>query len=106
MKLVNLTPHAITIGNETLEPSGTVARVTMEEMDAEPIGGIPCISRIASGVTGIPSPAPDTVYVVSAMVLAATDRADIVAPDTGSTAIRDDAGRIQSVTRLVCNQGE
>jgi hypothetical protein len=101
MQLVNLTPHAITIGNETIEPSGTVARVTMEEREEEPIGGIPCISRIASGVTGIPSPAADTIYIVSAMVLAATDRADVAAPDTGSTSIRDAAGRIQAVTRLV-----
>lgn len=64
MKIVNLTPHAITIpttlnpemGPWTLAPSGVIARASEFVTDATPIGDIPT-SRISYGaVEGLPDP--------------------------------------------------
>jgi hypothetical protein len=106
-ELVNLTPHAITIraqdGTETtIPPSGTVARVstTDEVVGTCPITGAPIVRRVFGEVTGLP--AEGTPCIVSALVLSAVPgRAGVYAPDTGPTAIRNDAGQITAVTRLV-----
>ncbi|RME25645.1 MAG: hypothetical protein D6800_07370, partial [Candidatus Zixiibacteriota bacterium] len=58
--------------------------------------------RALGDVEGLPDPQDGTVYLVSSMVLSAVrGRRDVVAPDTGPTAIRDETGRITAVTRLV-----
>jgi len=105
MNFINLTPHPITILKDgesiTIDPCGTVARVKMEEIEGDSIMGIPTITRRACGVEGLPEPEKDTIYIVSAMVLDHIQGNDVVAPDTGPTAVRDDKGRIQAVTRLV-----
>jgi hypothetical protein len=106
-ELVNLTPHSITIRAEdgtetTIPPSGTVARVstTDEAVGTCPITGAPIVRRVFGDVTGLP--AEGTPCIVSALVLSAVPgRAGIYAPDTGPTAIRNDAGQIIAVTRLV-----
>jgi len=104
--IVNLTPHAITVrtdaGDRTFQPCGTVARVSQDTMDAGFVAGIPVVKKTTGQVTGLPDPAADTVYIVSAMVLAAvSDRSDVFAPDTGSTAIRNDKGHIVAVRGFV-----
>ena len=106
-KIENLTPHAITIraqdGTEvTIPPSGTVARVstTDEVVGTCPITGAPIVRRVFGEVTGLPE--DGTPCLVSALVLSAVPgRAGVYAPDTGPTAIRNDAGQIVAVTRLV-----
>ncbi len=104
---VNLTPHAITLrgadGSEvTVAPSGAVARVTTTEKVVGEIAGLPLVRREFGDVEGLPAPKADTVYIVSALVLGAiSGRNDVVAPDTGATAIRNDKGHIVAVTRLV-----
>lgn len=107
-KFVNLTPHDLTIrvnGKDIVIPkSGTVARVSVNQDVVGDIDGIPLVANRYGDVVELPDPQPDTVYIVSSMVLAAVkDRSDVVAPDTGPTAIRDDSGRIVAVTRLVIN---
>lgn len=103
--MLNLTPHAIRIrhadGTEMVfEPSGTVARVTTEEVVIADINGIPVVKRVTGDVTGLPE--NGVPCIVSSMVLTAlTGQAGVYAPDTGSTAIRDDKGHIVAVTRLV-----
>ena len=99
--MLNLTPHAININGKIYEPSGVVARVIMEEKVVNTIQGITVISRFATGVEGIPE---EGEFLVSSMVLDALDdvyHMHAFAPDTGSTAIRDNQGRIVAVTRLV-----
>lgn len=107
MELINLTPHPLKIhttdGIKTIEPSGSIARVTSQEENAGDIDGIPVLRRKTGEPTGIPAPQKDTIYIVSSLVLAATDRPDVVAPDTGSGAVRDDQGRIQGVRGFVKN---
>ena len=82
MKLINLTSHPInevTTGT-TIEPSGRVARVKQSTYKVAEHAGVPVYATKFNGVEGIPEPQPDTIYIVSALVLNATDRKDIVAP--------------------------
>ena len=104
--MINLTPHPITLraddgAETTIQPSGTVARVTMHEFAAGEMLGLPVIQRDAGDVTGLPT--DGTPCIVSSMVLAALPAGTpgVYAPDTGPTAIRDERGQIVAVTRLV-----
>lgn len=62
--------------------------------------GIPCVSFGRGSVIGIPESIFDTLYIVSGLVFDSTDRQDVVAPDTGKTAIRNQNGQIEAVTQL------
>ena len=118
--LVNLTPHAIVLrdadgADHVVPPSGTVARVTAHPGALSDIGlPVPVASRTMYGaVEGLPVDRvgawdcrPEVLYIVSALVGAAVShqkRDDVVCPGTGPNdgAIRDEAGRIVAVTRLV-----
>lgn len=133
VKLVNLTPHAITVvikhnykpENLVIPPSGAVARVSTVSGKAEdPIFTLQLPhptrpethvnvtrARIAIAphptygeVEGLPVPAPNTLYIVSGMVLAhCAGRTDVFGPGTGPNddPIRNDAGHIVAVTRLI-----
>jgi len=108
MVFINLTPHAIKVKTKDgemkeFEPSGTIARVDVKETPAGDLDGIPLARRVTGEASGIPSKKEGTIYIVSSMVLSATDRSDVVAPDTGKSAVRDEGGRIQAVTGFVAN---
>ena len=113
VNFVNLTPHAIVIKNGdinvTVQPSGMLARVTTSELDAGEVAGIPVIRRAMGEVTLClvrDQITTDTILLVSSMVLDAIP-ADhelapfCFAPDTGTTATRNDKGHIVAVSRLV-----
>ena len=52
-------------------------------------------------IEGLPEPKPDTIFVVSGMVRDALEgRPDVLAPDTGKTAVRNQQGQVTYVTRL------
>ncbi len=53
------------------------------------------------GVEGLPEQQDGTFLIVSGMVFAASDRPDLIAPDTGKTAIRNEKGHIAAVTRFI-----
>lgn len=78
MNIVNLTPHAIVLRD---------------------VEGIPV------PVHAIPDESPGALYLVSGMVLARVQRPDVFAPATGPQdgAVRDGAGRLVAVTRLVAS---
>lgn len=101
----NCTPHPIVVkvnGIETVfQPSGIIPRVGTIETPTAEVEGIPCITQITGNVEGLPSQEPGVFLIVSALVFGASDRVDLVAPDTGKTCIRDDQGRILAVTRLI-----
>ena len=110
MNLINLTPHPITIalaGSEvSIPPSGTVARVEMEQVERgiRVIDGlhVPIHANVPKDIVGLPDPESGVGYLVSAVVLAAvTDRDDVFAPDTNNAA-RNEQGHIVSVPALVC----
>ena len=99
MNFVNLTPHAIILNDGTVfQPSGNVARVSATFTDFE--NGI-CRQKFGD-VTGLPDPQEGTMFIVSALVLAATDRDDVVAPATGHPqCVRNDKGQIMSVPGFI-----
>ena len=99
MNFVNLTPHAISLNDGTVfNPSGNVARVSATFTEFE--NGI-CHQKFGD-VTGLPDPQEGTMFIVSALVLAATDRDDIVAPATGHPqCVRNDKGQIMSVPGFI-----
>jgi len=113
MNEINLISHTIKIQllSTTLsfEPSGSVARVEMEEayrstLDLDEGYPVDVITRKTKKIINLPEPKPGFIYIVSSMVLAEVkDRNDVFAPDTGDTAIRDDRGFIKAVTRLVAS---
>lgn len=123
--LINCTPHEIKIRIEdgpeiTVPTSGIVPRVETRQVDAgevevrvgndhQPLDaqgavwfGIPAVRQETGNVVGLPDHVAGTQLIVSGMVFAASDRLDLVAPDTGKTAVRNDQGHIVAVTRLLC----
>lgn len=103
MKFINLTPHAIKLNDGTIfEPSGVVARVTADLQEVESLGGFQVYRQTFGEVTGLPEEKFGIVYIVSAMVLAASDRNDLIAPATGhKDVVRNEAGHIVSVPGFV-----
>lgn len=101
MEFVNLTPHPIVIykgGRKIREipPSGKVLRLPEERNPMGEVDGIP-VSHLRYGVPNeLPPQTEDTIYIVSMLVLLALKgkRSDLVAPDTGAGAVRDENGRI------------
>lgn len=98
-------------GRKTIPPSGTVARVSSTPGQPEKVDGVPVSVYSASEfrpLTGMPNVELATLYIVSIMVLQAQARMgeshdQFVAPGTGPNdgVIRNAAGQIEAVTRLV-----
>jgi hypothetical protein len=113
-KLINLTPHPITIvvGEDKVEipPSGQVARVTQGYRDLGTLElgdtNIPVVASTYGDIAGLPPEEPGVFYVTSGLVAQAAwamGRLDVLAPDTGAGAVRDEQGRIVGVTRLIAS---
>ncbi len=111
VKLINLTPHELTVydasNNVVLRlPSAGVARVATREKVIGNINGVPVVTTEYGEVEGLPAPQPNTVYIVSLLVLQALagKRNDLVAPNTAPTplgAVRDAKGQIIGVRSFV-----
>ena len=103
----NLTPHDIVVyvgGNteHVFVKSGEVARVSVTDVVIGHEDGIEIVGSNFGDVVGVPEVGGEK-FLVSAMVLGALGveyRGQAFAPDTGSTAIRDDMWQIKAVTRL------
>lgn len=106
VEIINCTPHKIVvISNEVTTEYATsenVARVSTTQNVVGNINGIEIVETVQGEVEGLPQPKKNTFYIVSAMVLSALNgsRVDVIAPDTGSTAIRNEKGQIIAVTRF------
>lgn len=117
---VNLTPHIIrikgvdlnTCEDQTLEvqPSGDVAtcRPLMGESQAQRLDQFEFYTSsrklgevLLSSGQPFPEPAECTIYLVSSMVQEALPRSDVLAPDTGPTALRDEKGNVWAVVGLI-----
>lgn len=112
--MLNLTPHAITLrldGQDlVIPPSGTVARVTVVPTPVKDLAlpngrTIPVVRNQSGPVNGLvrDSSGVPVPCIVSGMVLAALPPGtpNVYAPDSGSTAVRDERGQIVAVTRLI-----
>lgn len=130
-RIVNLTPHAITIvstsGEVEILPEPTPARVSSApgkqlqstgcgcDAGCDACGGEFSVPLTAGGaalmaaptwgeVEGLPEPQEGTIYVVSSLVAArCAGRRDVFSPGTGPNdgCVRDEKGRIVGVTRLI-----
>lgn len=103
-KFVNLTPHEIVVSTrnikKTIGPSGQIARVETSQEHVDWLDGIELVKTVYGDVTGVPEPEENVVYIVSSLVASRLpEREDVVAPDTGPTAIREN-GQIVAVTRF------
>lgn len=115
----NLTDHVIRVlvGGSVIDipPCGRVAHVKHKETVTRSLHGIPVIER---EVESVDLPEAEIFFpggweggwlkyrIVSSMVLDAIREqgrvvADLYAPDTGTTAVRNDRGQVEYVTRLV-----
>lgn len=126
--LINLTPHEIRIrvfnptdrapeprADDVVIPSSGVARLETVYEHAysalHPLPGgdvgedvrIPAVRATYGAATGLPEPRGGVGLIVSLPLLLALrhTRPDLLAPDSGETAIRDARGQIFAVTRLV-----
>lgn len=107
MRFINCTPHDINVNGDVYKASGHVARVSSTHDHVGDLNGIPTYTVSYGDVTGLPDNSDsDTIYIVSAMVLAAApDRGDLAAPATGHPdVVRNQAGHVQSVPGLVFNK--
>ncbi|NBW22058.1 MAG: hypothetical protein EBR82_80315 [Caulobacteraceae bacterium] len=111
MKLVNLTPHAVVLHRadgttETVQPSGTVARVTQETTRVGSVAGVPVVTTRPGPVTGLPDFEADdgAGYIVSTLVrLALPERIDLFSP---ADLVRDAGGNVVGCRSLEGNPTE
>jgi hypothetical protein len=104
VRLVNLTPHAVTVAGLTIPPSGTVARCreVVEPRGEIEINGtlVPLVAKRFGEVIDLPDPAADTLYIASALTAQAAwakGRWDVVCP---GDPVRDNDGRIIGASSL------
>ncbi|OQB08847.1 MAG: hypothetical protein BWY21_01041 [Parcubacteria group bacterium ADurb.Bin216] len=103
MNFVNLTPHVVRLNNGiSFEPSGIVARVAADLQEVVKVSGVQFFRQTFGEVEGLPEQVPGTIYIVSAMVLAASYRNDLIAPATShKDVVRNENGQIISVPGFV-----
>lgn len=109
MNFINLTPHEITVVNDNgekilhLSPSGVIARVAATYEKVGELDGIPFVRTTFSEIEGLPQPTEGVVFVTSSIVAQAAacqGRKDVVSPDTGPSALRNEQGQIVAVKRF------
>jgi len=109
IKFVNLTVHDVVVLNEkgervVIPPSGQVARIKTKETYYKTVGGLQIFDQEVFEIEGLPEPKEGVFYIVSMPLrLAARElgRTDVLSPDTGATAVRNEKGQVEYVTRLV-----
>lgn len=99
MKFRNFTPHSIVLNSGENFASEGIARVKVSFTEADQDG---ICRQVFGEVEGLPQPEKNFKLIVSAMVLSASSREDLVAPATGHPqTIRNDKGHIVSVPCFV-----
>jgi hypothetical protein len=102
MQFINMTPHAIALADEagniirTIEPSGSVARMTTSQEVVGVFDSIPFKRTVYGEIQGLPAQEEGVMLVVSTLIASAARRSDVVSPDTGPTAVREN-GQVKAV---------
>lgn len=104
INLLNCTPHPIKWmrddGSEiTIPASGVLPRVSSKEVVIDDM----FVKTVYGDIEGLPEPEEGVILIVSAMVRSASNRTDLCSPNTGASAIRDEAGRILAVRNFILN---
>jgi hypothetical protein len=99
VRIVNLTPHELSIFNNPegtgtpvrIPPSGTVARVRVADSPVDLPVDVPCFRTRLEGLEDLPPPEDGTLYVTSLVVRGAVpERKDVASP---GKLIRNDSGQ-------------
>ena len=102
MKFKNYTPHPIKLNDGRVFESLGIARVDSSNSDFDENL---VYTQSFGQVTGLPDYEEGTLLIVSALVLSASKRNDLVAPATGHPlTVRDEKGFIVSVPGFVRNK--
>jgi hypothetical protein len=94
--IINCTPHTIKLADAageitaTFEPSGNLPRVSTTQEVVGIVSGAEIKRTIMGEVTGLPNPVEGVWLLCSTLVAQAAKRSDVIAPDTGPTALRKD----------------
>lgn len=105
MPIINLTKLTIRLADEddqvyaTFEPGDTHLRVHTRGEEQQ-VDGVPVDVTYVTGIDGLPDPEDGTFYIVPQPVAYTVNRPDLVIPDTGPSAIREDDGQVFAVRRL------
>jgi hypothetical protein len=99
-KIINLTPHAVTVAGKTYPRSGQVARVEVKYEPRAQWDGIPLVAATYGEIIGLPETLEsETLYIVSSLVRqAAAGRISGLASPAGL--LRDAAGNITGCESL------
>lgn len=103
LEIVNLTPHTINFvledgSTKAIPSSGTIARVSVQNLPNGEILGIPVTQTVYGEVENLPEPTDGTIYIVSSLVAQRChDRDDVFIPNEP---VRDEEGRITGCRSL------
>lgn len=102
MKLINLTPHTLKIsGYGDIEPSGYVARVNTYLSQIDEVEGIPLLVSRSEGLSNLPEPEPNTMFIVASLVRTyVPHRKDVCSP---SKLLRNKQGAVIGCSALEVN---
>lgn len=84
---------------ETFEPSDQQVEVKTRGEEHE-VDGVPVEVTHVAGVEGLPDREDGTFYIVPQPVAKVSQRPDLVTPDTGPSAVRDERGNVYACRRL------
>lgn len=105
--LINKTPHAIHIADESgsiireIPPTPPACRVASKAVNRDPIDGVSIVDTVFGEIENLPAPEDGVWYIVSQIVIAASNgRPDLLRPDSGPTAIRDADGKMVACRAL------
>lgn len=110
MKIVNLTPHSLTLVGENatlvVPPSGIVARLAVTRTALSPVvvDGVELVVNlpVMGDVTDLPAAEEGVVLITSAVVASAVNRPDVMSP---GELIRDNAGNVIGARGLCAYKG-
>lgn len=99
MKIVNLTPHSLTLvgenGTLNIPPSGDIARLAVTRTALAPVVidgvSLPVSLPVMGEVEGLPAAVHGVILVVSALVAGAVNRVDVYSP---GNLLRDGEGNV------------
>ena len=102
MKLINLTPHTIKItGHESVEPSGYIASVNSHMNQIGDVNGVPVVVAKNLGISNLPDPQPDTMFIVAGLVrMFVPHRKDVCSP---AKLLRNEHGAVVGCSALEVN---
>jgi len=104
MKLVNLTPHTISLPNgTTIEPTGYVARANLHSHQLMEWQGVTFFSSELRSISNVPPPETETYYIVPVIVrVNMPERSDLISP---TRLIRNNKGEVVGCGAFEVNAG-